>query len=355
MSFGQGSITFSNPPGAGGISVAGARNGLTVDSGGYIVLGQDISAAGNPGELISNREIPQQGFYLNIWGDTTVISSMQHAPSGLGTPLELYDAITGSATRPMALFQQANGTSSATNVLGFTINMTDTFGAFVGGAQIFQVQRNGHAMISVLEDGIFQYLDTRDGTGSVGIMSFAPTAYLPSRVIQSGKQQTISINSIWEPAVSGVGYVIGDIQIAPTINFNTTDDLAYASFRIAGTIRQGAGNGTEISLISITPQIPAALAAPMAAFENYWGNVYLCSQTTGSTNAVGKVSIRLGTAFSGNDPAAYLHIGASDGAAGDTPLKLTAGTSVTVPENGAFEFDGTHLYFTIGVIRHTLI
>lgn len=48
-------------------------------------------------------------------------------------------------------------------------------------------------------------------------------------------------------------------------------------------------------------------------------------------------------------------LAASPGSAGTTPLKLTAGTNVSTPENGAFEYDGTHLYFTIGSTRNTII
>jgi hypothetical protein len=56
-------------------------------------------------------------------------------------------------------------------------------------------------------------------------------------------------------------------------------------------------------------------------------------------------------------PTAFIHAAASPGGAnpGMGPLKLTAGPLLTVPEDGLFEYDGTHLYFTIGVVRNTLI
>lgn len=53
---------------------------------------------------------------------------------------------------------------------------------------------------------------------------------------------------------------------------------------------------------------------------------------------------------------AWLHIvTASDGTAGRAPLKFTAGTNLVTPENGAMEFDGTHLYITIGGVRTTIV
>lgn len=53
-------------------------------------------------------------------------------------------------------------------------------------------------------------------------------------------------------------------------------------------------------------------------------------------------------------PTAYLHLQAGAAAAGSAPLKLTAGTNLTSVENGAVEFNGTHLYITIGGVRYQL-
>jgi hypothetical protein len=48
---------------------------------------------------------------------------------------------------------------------------------------------------------------------------------------------------------------------------------------------------------------------------------------------------------------ALLTLGAGTAAANTAPLKFTAGTNLTTPENGTFEFDGSFLYFTIGGVR----
>lgn len=53
-------------------------------------------------------------------------------------------------------------------------------------------------------------------------------------------------------------------------------------------------------------------------------------------------------------PTAKLHLPASTIAANTAPLKIEAGTLMTNPENGAIEFDGTHLYITIGGVRKQL-
>lgn len=55
-----------------------------------------------------------------------------------------------------------------------------------------------------------------------------------------------------------------------------------------------------------------------------------------------------------NTPTAYLHLKAGTATAGTAPIKLTAGTNLTTPENGALEYDGTNLYFTTGGVRKTI-
>lgn len=54
-------------------------------------------------------------------------------------------------------------------------------------------------------------------------------------------------------------------------------------------------------------------------------------------------------------PYARLHIKGGTANAGTAPLKFSSGTLLSSPENGAFEYDGTHLYFTCGGTRHTIV
>lgn len=55
-------------------------------------------------------------------------------------------------------------------------------------------------------------------------------------------------------------------------------------------------------------------------------------------------------------PSAILDIQTvSDGSVGTAPIKIPIGTLLATPEDGAFEYDGTHFYFTIGVTRHTIV
>jgi len=51
-------------------------------------------------------------------------------------------------------------------------------------------------------------------------------------------------------------------------------------------------------------------------------------------------------------PSALLQIGAGTNA--KAPLALTAGTNLTAPANGAMEYDGSHLFFTIDSTRYQI-
>ena len=50
-------------------------------------------------------------------------------------------------------------------------------------------------------------------------------------------------------------------------------------------------------------------------------------------------------------PTARLHLPAGTSVANTAPLKLTSGVNLTTVEDGAFEFDGTNLFFTVGGVR----
>ena len=76
------------------------------------------------------------------------------------------------------------------------------------------------------------------------------------------------------------------------------------------------------------------------------------------TNNTTKMSIsnagQVGIGIGNSSPSAFLHLPAGTATAETAPLKLTSGTNLTTPEDGAFEFDGTNLYFTVGGVRKTV-
>ena len=61
-----------------------------------------------------------------------------------------------------------------------------------------------------------------------------------------------------------------------------------------------------------------------------------------------------GVAIGNITPSARLHITAGTATAGTAPLKLTAGTLLSAPEDGAVEYDGANYYAGAGSTRYTL-
>lgn len=75
--------------------------------------------------------------------------------------------------------------------------------------------------------------------------------------------------------------------------------------------------------------------------------------TAANKGCVGNSSNQIGIAGIVT-PTAYLHVPPCTTAAGTASIKIPSGTVMTSPEDGALEYDGTHLYFTIGGTRKQL-
>jgi hypothetical protein len=88
----------------------------------------------------------------------------------------------------------------------------------------------------------------------------------------------------------------------------------------------------------------ATAASAYGAVETYANNNPLLLQT-----GAGKVGIGMTSA-----PTARFHLPAGTATANTAPLKLTSGTSLTTPEAGAVEFDGTNYFATSSTTRYTL-
>lgn len=74
MSFNQGSVSLDTPSVSGApFTPQSARNGLSVDSAGFIVLGQIPGASGDPAQLLNDRQIPMKGFDISFLGSTGAV------------------------------------------------------------------------------------------------------------------------------------------------------------------------------------------------------------------------------------------------------------------------------------------
>jgi trimeric autotransporter adhesin len=126
MSFGANTtFGFGSAGGGGGIVVAGARNGVSVDSGNNIVLGQNVGAAGNPAVLLSPREVPMAG--------NSILWSGVGASAAGNLPAFIFKSdATRTGTTPFMFFEDSTGAEMAR--INFIADFaTDDGSVYIGG------------------------------------------------------------------------------------------------------------------------------------------------------------------------------------------------------------------------------
>ncbi|MFA6567607.1 MAG: hypothetical protein WCS96_05295, partial [Victivallales bacterium] len=97
------------------------------------------------------------------------------------------------------------------------------------------------------------------------------------------------------------------------------------------------GNASNVA--TVTANLPD-VALPTGGNWTLSSNLNLDSDTLVIDQANNRVGI------GNNAPAAALHLKAGTASANTAPLKLTSGTSLAAPEDGAVEYDGVNLYVT---------
>jgi len=116
----------------------------------------------------------------------------------------------------------------------------------------------------------------------------------------------------------------------------TSGSTEYAALRILPTYNQTGTATGDVLAIDYQPTITALL-----------GNHYFIRNRSIAANSAFAMTAA---------PTAKIHIGAGVAGAGSAPLKLTSGTNMTTAEAGAFEYDGTNLFFTrAGTTRENVL
>lgn len=129
-------------------------------------------------------------------------------------------------------------------------------------------------------------------------------------------------------------------------NALTTDGSIYIGNKTA----YNATSADYSIAIGTGVDLPSATTAGQLNIGNLiYGNNLYQSLTPSSTPVTGG---RIG--IGNSTPTALLHLAAGTATAGTAPIKLNTGTALTTPEDGAIEYHGSHIYFTIGSTRYQL-
>jgi len=154
-----------------------------------------------------------------------------------------------------------------------------------------------------------------------------------------------------QPTVTTISNNSSVIALSPIITTSTPSATPSITLQIGNTLTIGA-NSTGHTMVNIS----AALVD--GGFNNvvFIGNKYDVIETfTGSgTKHYAQIWSKGTVGLGVNDPTAMFHVKAGTATAGTAPIKLNTGTPLSVIEDGALEYHGSHLYFSIGSTRYQL-
>lgn len=402
MSEGQGSISYgtqaSNAGGGGGIVVAGARNGLTVDSGGFIVLGQDEGAAGDPGKLLNDRQVPMNGFALDFDQSATLRMTIEDG-SLVGDQLSFLAASQSTST-PISLFTNQGIEPLPTTFGNFYLRLDQSFINTDGQADcVMSLGYNNNGVggkvnpdeaffLTALESHFIQpgqsvaqfewYLESGTKNGDVNRHIFLIVdkdvgfANLNFQVDIINYQNTVQGGAgIWAQ-FSGSGLtmngVTGQNLSLSMFGGNSSTD-GELLFQVVGgsngvaTI-QTSGGGTNESIGIVSPVIGIESNATAGLFP---GITLQSNNPTAGSAAVLVEGFAVPIWEAWNDgyinqiptfvasfisnaspivPLGFIHLGFADGGPGHIPLVFSAGTLSATPPAGSFEFDSlTNCFF----------
>lgn len=337
-------------------------------SGGQSVIGG--TASGNNLTLSSTSNATKGKI---LFGTSAYDEVNNRLGIGTTTPGNLLSIVGNSSTPGGVAFNVKNSnvsgdtrfSLSSSNNRTLSVQVTgDSYGANPKGAAIFT--DGGMSNLIFMTDGDMW-------SGGSGYIVFATGGY---SLITQERMRITSTGNI------GIGTTIPNWKLHVAGTVGADNIIAQFGDANKGVNIKTLANGTGlITSWSYAPADPSAIAISAganfgfnAAPNNFYGmglgaarnGKYDMWFQTGTANGggyrwyTGGTNERMTINKDGNvgigttTPTALLMLAAGTATAGSAPLKLTAGTNLTTPENGAFEFDGTNLYFTVGGVRKTV-
>lgn len=206
------------------------------------------------------------------------------------------------------------------------------------------------------QQSVKAYSDTK--LGSIGIID-SVTAGENGAVISSGALILQSASSTVPGLVStGAQTFVGAKVFSSAVDANLLTSITTAGPLSSYTTDNKAGfNGYTLNTGSLEGVLDI-YATRSGNGSSLGGSIirFLTHSTSATVGATERMRIdRSGNVGIGTTtPNAVLHLKAGTATANTAPLKLTTGTALTTPEDGAIEYHSSHLYFTIGSTRYQL-
>jgi hypothetical protein len=319
--------------------------GKVLGNDGTKLLWQDAGAGGGVWGTITGTLSDQTDLQQALNGKAALVHSHAIADvSGLQTALDGKAALSHThAIADVTGLQAALDGKAALSHIHVISDVTGLQSALDGKAALSHT----HGLDALILGGTAGQAIVSGGSGAATL--FAPAA---GRVIFAGASGQLASDAelFWDNTNKRLGI--------RTTNPNA-DLVVNGADASPGSIVLRGGNGTSLyGLFGIhSPGGPryfsigcfgnvATINAENGAAMQFWTGGSPRLHLVDNTGNVG-----IGTTA----PTAVLHLKAGTASPSTAPLKFTAGTNLTTPENGAMEFDGTNLYFTAGGVRKTVV
>lgn len=267
-----------------------------------------------------------------------------------------------------------------------TLNLLDLSPTFTLGATTGSVIR-GILYNPIITGSPTGHTALAIGSGRIGLRNLTPTATLDingegtTNATFSMRIRDNSNVTLFQYGDDGF-FRFGSLGSPPILGSAAQTSTTVSGNKAGGTVWLNTVNGTVISMtfgnnggyapilrlfgnydptlvgatagmgLSITP----TLNQTGTAVASYTGILYNPTITAlvGSHYGLIITPAAANSGFGQSTPTAKVHIAAHTTAAGTAPIKLTSGTAMTTPEDGALEYHSSHLYFTIGSTRYQL-
>jgi hypothetical protein len=377
-----------------------ARNGLSIDASGFVILGEPVGSATQPAKILDDQEIPMNSFDL----DWLTGSNQYFAISGGGQFQTAFYNGNQNTSRPIVIFTK-QGFSPGSNPYGnFYVDLDQTYLNSDG-------QYDSALSIGYNLDGTGNKVNPNEAAfGTVlesHYLQFPPDAqfewYLTSYAKDGNNNRHIFMVVDKVNGFTNLDFAVDNFQFAQTA---VSGGLTYAGWSIAGlTLNGKAGSNVTFVMESNAPNTDAAFAITCLAGSNgvvsfglagtgtsrAWeflnggfvvdanlalgGNAIALnsSVTTAGTKALVVTNSVTGTTMMQvyNDghlalnptfvgfvnsatPGAYLELASGTAVANSAPLKFDVGTFNTTPVQGCVEYDGTNWTFVQSTGRQNI-